>query len=107
MDNVISYLNANPVLWAVLGVIAILLIVAIIKKALKLIIVLVVIALIAVGYFAISGKGIPTSKDGWIEQGKELLEKGKDVSKELLEKGKEAGEDLIKKGKEEIKKKGD
>jgi len=96
MENVISYLNANPILWVILGILAVLLILAIVKKAFKLLIVIAVIAVVYVGYLFFTGKEIPLNKEGWIEHGKELLEKGKD-----------AGEDLIEKGKEQLKKKTD
>ena len=105
MENAISYLNANPIFWVILGILAVLLILAIVKKSFKLLIVIAVIAVVYAGYLFVTGKEIPMNKEGWIEHGKELLEKGKDAGKDLLEKGKDAGEDLIEKGKKELQKK--
>ena len=56
MENILNYLNANPILWVILGILAVFLIIAIIKKTFKLLIVLVVIALVYFGYLFFTGK---------------------------------------------------
>ena len=89
----LNYLNENPFLWVILGILVVLLIIAIIKKMPKLLIVIAVISVVYVGFIFFAGeiptKEIPANKEAWIEHGKELIEKGKDVGKDLIEKGKE------------------
>lgn len=106
MENILNYLNAHPIFWVIIGVFAVLILVAIIRKMFKLFIILLILGLVYIGYICFTGKEIPKDAAGFIEKGKELLEKGKDAGKDLLDKGKEAGEDLIEKGKEELQKKG-
>ena len=105
MENLLNYLNAHPIFWVVLIVLVVFLILTSAKRLFKLFIVLVVIGLLVVGYLYLSNRGIVPSKEELIEQGKSLLEKGKDAGKDIIEEGKEAGEDLIEKGKKELQKK--
>ena len=53
----LNYLNENPFLWVILGILVVLLIIAIIKKMPKLLIVIAVISVVYVGFIFLNFVG--------------------------------------------------
>ena len=63
MESLIEQLTTNPVMLAVVMVLAILILFSVIKKLIKLALVTVAILALYLGYLAYTGKEVPTTPD--------------------------------------------
>ena len=79
MESLIEQLTTNPVMLAVVIVLAILILFSVIKKLIKLALVTVAILTLYLGYLAYTDKEVPTTPEELKETIQEKIEEGKEV----------------------------
>ncbi|MBC8467575.1 MAG: hypothetical protein H8D58_03200, partial [Candidatus Marinimicrobia bacterium] len=85
MENMIDTIFSNPIYLAIAGILAILLVFAIIKKVIKLVFTIGLLLVIYVIYLNYTGQEVPKTVDEFKESVSEEFEKVKDVASESLE----------------------
>ena len=79
MESLIDQLTSNPVLLAVVIVLAVLILFSVMKKLVKLMLVAVAVLALYLGYLAYTGKEVPTTTDELKENLQDKYEEGKEV----------------------------
>ena len=102
MENTIDTIFSNPVYIAIAGVLAILLVYAIIKKIIKLVFTIGVLLVLYVAYLNYTDQEVPQNLEELKESVSGSVEKAKNVASESLEDVKESTKNIVE---EEVEKK--
>ncbi len=105
MESLIEQLTTNPVMLAVVIVLAILILFSFVKKLVKLALVTVAILTLYLGYLTYTGKEVPTTPEELkekiqkgVEEGKEVIDqKVKEINRSLKKKTSELMEEKVEK----------
>ena len=97
MQNMIDTIFSNPVYLAIAGVLAIMLVYAIIKKVIKLIFTIGVVLVMYLVYLNYTGQEVPKTVDEFKDAVSEEFEKVKDVASGSLEDAKESTKKIVEK----------